>query len=66
MIEFKETLNDSFIEVRFKKNFCKKSIIDELELYVEYFLELSCEKISLYENGEWNQDFELNIEVALD
>ncbi|MCA6721281.1 hypothetical protein R7Z44_19685 [Vibrio sp. 1409] len=66
MIEFKETLNDSFIEVRFKKSFCKKSIIDELELYVEYFLELSCEKISLYENGEWNQDFELNIEVALD
>ncbi|MBV7264146.1 hypothetical protein KCG43_19215 [Photobacterium sp. WH24] len=66
MINLSETLTDSFLKISFNKDFNKETIVSELESYIKYVSELSADRVSLYENGEWAQDFELNIESALD
>ncbi|MBM7071588.1 hypothetical protein JQC92_05975 [Shewanella sp. 202IG2-18] len=66
MIELSETLADLYFEISFKKGFNKNNIISESEPYIQYVSLMSADQISLYENNEWYQDVELNVESALD
>jgi hypothetical protein len=66
MIELRETLADSYLEISFKKDFNKDLIVSESASHIQYVSKISAAQISLYENGEWNQDLELNVETALD
>lgn len=66
MIEFRENLFDLFFEIRFKRNFIKDTIVEESEPYIKYVSQMPVDNLSLYENGDWNQDLELDVEKAVD
>ncbi|MFT7008835.1 MAG: hypothetical protein ACJAXJ_003378 [Colwellia sp.] len=65
MIELNETLSDIGLEISFNKYFNKAQLVNETAIYIDYVSMLEGETISLYENNEWCQDFEVSLLEAL-
>jgi hypothetical protein len=65
MIELSETLTDVYLNIAFDSRSDRECLILESEQYMQYVLSVGNVQLSLYENGEWNQELEPNVKAAL-